>query len=101
MWKNAEEKIALLSEILPITRIEVLGSFTTKKRRPADVDFIILLSVKEKGKKTKWAVDMEIVPDNAYGEEIIADARKWMKQKYGTNNFYTLSFRFDKYPKDK
>ena len=45
MWRNSHKIIKKLEEIIPISEAYVLGSFTTKKRRPADVDFIVLLNI--------------------------------------------------------
>jgi len=28
-------------------------------------------------------VDLVISPNNRYGKDVLADAKKWMKQKYG------------------
>lgn len=55
-----------------------------KKRRPADIDLILFVKVKEKNPKSKWLVDFPIVPDNKYGRMIFEDMKKWMKQKYGS-----------------
>ena len=83
MWKNSEKIIKKLEKIVPFSSAYLLGSFTTKKKRPADVDFIILLKMKDKNTKSKWSVDLVISPDNKYGETVVKDASRWMKQKYG------------------
>lgn len=38
MWKHAQNIIKKLRKDLPISSVYLLGSFTTKKKRPADVD---------------------------------------------------------------
>ncbi len=43
MWANSKKIIKQIEKILPISSAYLLGSFTAKKKRPADVDFIILL----------------------------------------------------------
>jgi len=90
MWENASRIIKKLEKILPIEAVYLRGSFTTKKKRPADVDFIILLKEKTKNKKDKWSVDFVIAPNNKYGEEVLQDADLWMKQKYGAKKSMML-----------
>lgn len=87
MWNHARKIIKRIEKVLPVSSAYVVGSFTTKKRRPADVDVIVLLEAKEKNKKTKWSIDLAIAPDNKYGEVILEDADKWMKQKYGSKKY--------------
>ena len=83
MWRNVNAMVEKISKVLPIKATYMMGSFTTKKRRPADVDFIVILETKSKT-SAPWSVDMVLAPDTAYGAKIIKDARKWMKQKYGS-----------------
>jgi hypothetical protein len=83
LWKNSQEFIKEIKKVVPISSVHLLGSFTTKKKRPADVDFIVLLKTK-KNIKSKWSVDIVLAPDNEHGEFVLQDAKKWMKQKYGT-----------------
>lgn len=83
MWINAQRILRKLEKILPIESAYLRGSFTTNKKRPADVDFIILLKIKDK-KTAKWSIDLVICPDNNYGNFVVEDATKWMKQKYGS-----------------
>ena len=84
MWFNSKKILKKIEKQLPVSSAHLLGSFTTKKKRPADVDFIILLKTKEKNKKAKRSIDLVLVPDNDYGRIVLEDAEKWMKQKYGT-----------------
>ena len=83
MWQNAGRIIKALEKVLPVSEAYVMGSFTTQKPRPADVDFIILLKTLEKNSKAKWAVDLVITPDNEYGQFVLEDGDKWVKEKYG------------------
>lgn len=82
MWKQSQKIIKRVKKVLPITSAYLMGSFTTNKKRPADVDFIILLKTKS-SIKTKWSVDFVIAPDSKHGETILNDTKLWMKQKYG------------------
>lgn len=83
MWRNAQRVIHRLEKVLPIKAIYLRGSFASRKKRPADVDLIILLKTKGARKKSKWSVDFVVCPDNQYGSLVLEDASKWMKQKYG------------------
>jgi len=85
MWQNAQTVIKKLEKLLPISEIYLRGSFVTKKKRPADVDFIIILKAKGP-KKAKWSVDFVVIPDNNFGKAVVKDADLWMKQKYGAKN---------------
>jgi hypothetical protein len=83
MWINAQRILKKLEKVLTIESAYLRGSFTTNKKRPADVDFIILLKIKDK-KTAKWSIDLVICPSNKYGDFVVEDATKWMKQKYGS-----------------
>lgn len=82
MWRNAQEILQAIRKVLPITEVHLLGSFTTKKRRPADVDCILLLQTR-KNQDAHWSLDLALVPAGKEGVLILEDAKKWMKQKYG------------------
>lgn len=82
MWRNAKKIADKIEKIIPISKAYVMGSFIAKKIRPADVDFIMLLKTPEKKKNAEWALDLVIVPDNKYGESVLADDDKWVKQRY-------------------
>ena len=84
MWGKAQRILKKLEKTLPISSAYLLGSFTTKKRRPNDVDCILLLQMKENNKSSKWSVDIVFAPENRYGRYILDDVRTWMKQKYGS-----------------
>jgi len=92
MWRNAEKMIQKISKHLSISEIELVGSFSTKKKRPADVDFTVLLKT-PKNSKEKWSVDMVIAPDNAHGRYISEDVHKWMSQKYGKKNYISFKLK--------
>ena len=83
LWKNAKAILQDLEKIIPIAEAHLMGSFTTKKRRPADVDFILLLKTPKNG-GGHWSLDLVIAPDNREGKHVLEDAKKWMKQKYGS-----------------
>src|SRR3989344_7527180 len=83
LWENSKGFIRKVEKIIPISSIHLLGSFTTKKKRPADVDFILLIKTKDIKTNKYWSVDFVIAPDNKHGNYILKDAEKWMKQKYG------------------
>ena len=82
LWENSKGFIRKVEKIIPISSLHLLGSFTTKKKRPADVDFILLLKT-NKNNNSNWSVDIVLAPDNKHGDFILEDAKKWMKQKYG------------------
>jgi len=84
LWKHSQRVIDLLGSLIPITEVYLLGSYTTKKRRPADVDFIVLLKTPKRRRGEKWAVDFVLAPEGAHEESILKDAKKWMQQKYGS-----------------
>ncbi|MFA5995957.1 MAG: hypothetical protein WC801_05965 [Patescibacteria group bacterium] len=92
MWKNSQKIIKKLEKVLPISSAYLLGSFTTEKKRPADVDFIILLQMKDKS-KFNWSVDFVVAPTGEHGEFILEDAKKWMKQKYGTKKSAVIKLK--------
>mgnify|MGYP001571702072 CR=1 FL=1 len=83
MWANALKILKRLKKALPISSIYIIGSFATQKRRPADIDFVIMLNTKSKNRKEKWSFDLLLGPDNDYGKLQLEDYRLWMKQKYG------------------
>ena len=83
MWKQAEPVLKKLQKILPISEIHLLGSFTTAKARPQDIDVVILLKTKAKTKKEVWSLDFQLVPDNEYGEWMLKESEKWVRRKYG------------------
>jgi hypothetical protein len=88
-WQNAQSILLAMKNILPITEVHLLGSFTTKKKRPADVDFILLLKTKKR-RKTQWSLDVVVAPDSRHGQLVLDDAKKWMKQKYGAKKSMVL-----------
>ena len=82
-WENAREIVNAVEKVLPISSAYLSGSYTSKKRRPADLDFVILLKTKKVKWDSKWSLDFIIAPDNKHGELVLQDVDKWIKQKYG------------------
>lgn len=93
LWKNAEEIVKKIEKVLPISSMHLMGSFASNKRRPADVDFIVMLQTPPKRKNAKWSLDLVIAPDNKYGKELLEDNKKWMKQKYGVKKSEVVRYR--------
>lgn len=91
-WKNVQKIVAEIEKVLPVSSMHLIGSFASKKRRPADVDFIVLLHT-QKQKTKNWSVDLVIAPDNEHGRFILDDCKKWMKQKYGSKKSAVLRLR--------
>ena len=92
MWKNAAKALEKIGEVLPISSAYLVGSFSTKKQRPADVDCIILLKTKEL-ENSKWSLDLVIAPENKFGQEVVEDTRKWMTEKYGQNKYEFIKLK--------
>ncbi|KKS96526.1 hypothetical protein A3B05_02370 [Candidatus Giovannonibacteria bacterium RIFCSPLOWO2_01_FULL_43_160] len=93
MWKNVLEMMDKIEKVLPISSMHVMGSFASKKRRPADIDFIVLLKTKNGRQNKNWSVDLVIAPDNRHGKYLQEDCAKWMKQKYGSKKCEILRLR--------
>ena len=92
MWKNCEQLLRKIESNVAVSEIYLRGSFTTKKKRPADCDFIIAIKTKH-NKAAKWSADFLVVPDSKYGNSVIKDADMWMKQKYGKKNSMFLRLK--------
>jgi len=60
MWKHSNEVMNKIEKHIPISSAYLVGSFSSNKKRPSDVDLILLLKTKEK-KNKKWVLDIEIV----------------------------------------
>lgn len=71
-----------------------MGSFTPKKRRPADVDLILLLQT-PKNENEFWSIDLVIAPEGKEGPAMLEDARKWMMQKYGVKNSVWTQLKYE------
>ena len=93
MWKHAQRILKKIERTIPVRSARMIGSFTTKKKRPADVDVILMLRVGEKDAKKEWSLDLVIMPDNAYGAVMAKDAEQWMKQKYGSKGFEIVELK--------
>ena len=87
MWNVATPSLQKVLKNLPIEEAYVVGSFSSKKRRPADIDFMVFFKTKSKNKKEKWSLDFVVAPNNEHGKFMFEDVRKWMLQKYGKKNF--------------
>ena len=94
IWNKSSELIKKLSTVIDIDKVIVLGSFTTEKERPADVDFIVMIKTKDKSEN--WSTDIQFVPSTTFGEETIVDAKKWMEEKYG-DNYQVFEFGIDEF----
>lgn len=88
VWEKSMEILEKVSSVIDIDGAVVLGSFTTEKERPADVDFIVM--VRTKDEEEDWSTDMQFVPNNAQGRSVVEDARRWMEEKYGEGNYEVL-----------
>ena len=93
MWQNAQKTLRRMEKIMPISSVYLLGSFTTAKRRPQDIDVIILVKSGSKKRNEQWSFDMQIVPDNKYGEWMLEECRKWMKRKYGDRKSMVIKLK--------
>jgi hypothetical protein len=87
LWRQALPSLKKMLRFLPVQEVYVIGSFSSRKRRPADVDFMVLFKVLPKNKKDKWSFDFIVAPDNAHGKFVFKDVDQWMRQKYGRKNF--------------
>ena len=92
LWKNSKEIIKKIEKTIPVSSAYLLGSFSSTKRRPADVDFILLLKTKNNS-NVNWSVDMVIAPENDHGNYILKDAERWMKQKYGSKKSAVIKLK--------
>jgi predicted nucleotidyltransferase len=92
MWKNYVKIIKLIEKDIPISSAYLVGSFSSDKKRPADVDLLILMKTKKQIKE-KWAIDLEIVPDNEFGEECLEDVEDWVKEKYGKKHSEVIKLK--------
>lgn len=81
MWRDANIIIKKLDKHLDFSEIWAIGSFVSKKKRPADIDFTIVTKLKHKS--SAWPIDIVIVPKNSNTKLCLEDIQKWMKQRYG------------------
>jgi hypothetical protein len=82
MWKDASKIIKKLDKSIKFSEIYSIGSFVSKKRRPADIDFTIVAKIKSKNNPC-WPIDIVIVPKSDKTDIYIKDIEKWMKSRYG------------------
>ena len=76
MWKKTQEILNIFKKNFNISSTYLYGSFTTKKKEPKDIDLIVLIKNKSK-KSDKWAINVQIAPDNEKGKFILEDADKY------------------------
>ena len=89
LWRQALPSLKKMIKFLPVKEVYVIGSFSSKKSRPADVDFMVFFKTLPESKNDKWSFDFIVAPDNNHGKFVFNDVEKWMKQKYGKKNFKT------------
>jgi hypothetical protein len=83
LWEGVGPIIRRIEKALTISEMHLMGSFNSKKKRPSDIDFAVLLKTPI-NKKRNWSVDLLVIaPDNKYGRAVLADNKKWVKQRYG------------------
>jgi hypothetical protein len=87
MWREVLPSLQKMIKNLPVEEVHVIGSFSSKKRRPADVDFMVMFKVKPSKKNKKWSFDFIVAPNNSHGQFVYNDVKTWMRQKYGAKNF--------------
>lgn len=82
-----------MEKFLTIKAIYLVGSFTTQKKSPGDIDVIIYVETEEKLKNSKWAIDFMISPNNAYGKKVLTETEEWVKKKYGLKKSPTIKLK--------
>lgn len=87
IWNTIKPNLQKMLNNLPVKEVYVMGSFSTKKRRPADIDFLVIFKTKSQKTNEKWSFDFVVMPDNEHGDFVFKDVEKWMCQKYGKKNF--------------
>ncbi len=83
MWKKSREILEKLEKILPVSSVYLLGSFTTVKKDPADIDVVLVVKTDPDIFDEKWSLDIQLVPDNKYGKWMLGECNEWMEKKYG------------------
>ncbi len=82
LWENCRDIVRKLEKAIPISEAYLSGSFTSDKRRPADLDFVILLKTRKRS-GGEWSLDFIIAPDNKHGKLVLKDVEKWVTRRYG------------------
>lgn len=95
IWEKSKDLISKIATVINIEKVVVLGSFTTNKERPADVDFIVM--IKTTNKQDNWSTDIQFVPSTKFGQDTIDDGKKWMEEKYGKGNYSTFEFGINEF----
>jgi hypothetical protein len=83
LWENCRDIVRKAEKAIPISEAYLSGSFTSDKRRPADLDFVILLKTRKTKPDSRWSVDFIIASDNRHGKLVLKDVDKWIAKKYG------------------
>lgn len=81
MWKDAVKLLNKLDKKINFSEIYLIGSFVSKKKRPADIDFCVV--TKGINNSSAYPIDIVIVPNCDKTEVYIKDIKKWMKKRYG------------------
>ena len=89
MWKSVRPRLKNVCESLHASEVFVFGSFSSKKRRPADIDVAVVV----KGVSGAFPLDIVLIPEGRKGKVILDDMRKWMTQKYGAKKFSMLKIK--------
>ena len=97
---KSKQLIGKISTVIDIDKVVVLGSFTTKKERPADVDFIVMIKTKDSGED--WSTDIQFVPSTNLAKKLLLMLKSgWKKNmekiiiKYLSLMFLILMVRWE------
>ncbi len=85
MWEKSRQVLEKLEKMLPVSSVYLLGSFTTMKKDPADIDVVLVVKTDPSMTDEKWSLDIQLVPDNKYGKWMLDECNEWMENKYGKN----------------
>ena len=88
MWKEAKKIISKVDKKIGLKEAYVMGSFTSKKKRPADIDFAII--IKTKNNSSAWPIDLLILPDNVNKNKYLKDLKQWMISRNGKSSMVKL-----------
>ena len=93
LWMEGKGILRKVDKALGISEAYVIGSFASKKRRPADIDFAIAVKVKKRGKNNAWPIDFVIIPDGASMKSYVDDLKEWMGQKFGKRRIRVVKLK--------
>jgi len=63
-----------------------MGSYSSSKKNPEDIDFAVVVKVKKKSTNLSLPIDIILVPENDDVEEYLDFFSKYMKKKYGSDS---------------